>query len=139
MERLVQVVKEARKSNEFILNKMAEDYIHKASEVLKKFVEDPKNTGYKFLAVDIVDIDYLQGEVTVGNHVWTLFRPNPTEPEDLFIDVDEMSDYVLKSEYCPEEVSPFIDQLKRKGFKHLMYMKDEKVNGYCGLYPFIEV
>ena len=140
MERLIQIVKEARRNHEELFSKMAEDYIAKASEVLKNYVTKPENDGYRFLAVEVKDINFSEGTVKVGS-VWSSIDSSP-DKDDIFDRAENYigsGDDVLESSFLPEEVNPFIEQLKKRGFKYVMYMEDESFYGYRGLYPFFEI
>lgn len=140
MERLIQIVKEERRNHEELFSKMAEDYIAKASEVLKKYVTRPQNDGYRFLAVEVKDINFSDGTVKVGS-VWSSIDSSP-DKDNVFNKAENYigsGEDVLESSLLPEEVSPFIEQLKKRGFKYVMYMEDTNFDGLRGLYPFFEI
>ena len=123
MERLIQIVKEERRNHEELFSKMAEDYIAKASEVLKKYVTNPENDGYRFLAVEVKDINFSEGTVKVGS-VLSSIDSSP-DKDDIFGRAEKYigsGEDVLESSFLPEAVSPFIEQLKKRGFKYVMYM-----------------
>lgn len=140
MERLIQIVKEERRNHEELFSKMAEDYIAKASEVLKKYVTNPEYDGYRFLAVEVKDINFSEGTVKVGG-VWSSIDSSP-DNDNCFVRAEKYigtGEDVLESSLLPEAVSPFIEQLKKRGFKYVMYMKDTNFDGLHGLYPFFEI
>ena len=118
MYRLNGVVLKARDNDEPFFNKIAEDYIEKASQILTDFVnERPENVGGKFFGVGIRDIDFNAGTVELEKTVW---RFN-TLDDCVLTPEDEMTDNVLYSEYNPTDIEPFIEQLRKKKCEYFFY------------------
>lgn len=147
MNRLVQVVNEARQYKEQLLQSMVDEYRCKAAEVLTKYFRDPTNDDTaNFVAVEVADIDYTDGIVTVGR-LQNLYVETSDEPfrDTDFIPIKDFSPLgavnVLTSNLSPAHVEPFIRQLEKNGFstQYMCYLrKDPAYKGY-GLCPFFRV
>lgn len=119
MERLTNLVRGLRKRNHEQLEKMAEDYISKAYDVLKKYFEkEPLAANYySVIGVEILDIDIDEGTVEIG-------APRFVEKDEecLYSSLEMTTEHlgeVFKREkdMDPEYVNIFAGILNERGFK----------------------